>query len=108
MVAKLGAPTLYCFILIHTRFIPFHLKYTNLSQNTSYNGVTISVNFKDSQLTHVVITSAYFLSSWTPMEYINKFTLQPDLQVKQLFRRLLKPLCNTKCGQACLPIISGK
>ena len=44
---------------------------------------------------------------YSPMEYINQFTLQPDVQVKQLFHHYLGPLCNTRGGQTCLALRKG-
>lgn len=55
---------------------------------------------------HYACMFAFFMDrGYSPMEYINMFTLQPDVQVKKLFHQYLGPLCNTRGGQVCLPLI---
>lgn len=55
---------------------------------------------------HYASLFALFMDrGYSPMEYINLFTLKPDVQVKQLFHQYLGPLCNSKGGQACLPLL---
>ena len=57
---------------------------------------------------HYACLFALFMDrGYSPTEYINQFTLQPDVQVKQLFHQYLGPLCNSRGGQVCLPLIKG-
>ena len=57
---------------------------------------------------HYACLFALFMDKgYSPTDFVTQFTWHPDVQVKQLFDHHLGPLCNTKGGQACRPLLKG-